>query len=71
MTCYVYEEHTLLKHIEGSPNFTILAASPLRGSTFDPRLDGHTILLGFNNLRPATKEDFAAFRVDPRGYFPD
>jgi hypothetical protein len=70
MTQYlVLDEHTLGYIDPRQPHvFGILHASVLRGSTFD-RLAGFTLVQpGIHNLRPATLEDFEAFRVSSAGH---
>ncbi len=66
---FVLNGHTLVYRIEGAPEWHvgILAHRILLGSPFD-RLAGWTIVWGWDRLRPATLDDFAAFRVSPKGH---
>lgn len=57
---YVYDE--------APGTFCILHASVLRGSPFD-RLQGTAAFMpGIDRNRPATLDDFLAYRVCPRGH---
>jgi hypothetical protein len=63
---FVMGENTLGYVDDRQPNvFGVLHASVLRGSTLD-RLAGFTCIS--QPLRPATLEDFDAYRVSPRGH---
>lgn len=63
---YVMGENTLGYVDDRQPGvFGILHASVLRGSTLD-RLAGFTCIS--SPLRPATVEDFHAYRVSPAGH---
>lgn len=50
--------------------FGILATSIINGATLS-WLDGFSFLSVYPNYRPATLNDFAKFRVSPKGYIED
>jgi len=64
---FVCDEHTLCYQIEGDPMMGVLAGSVIRGGR-NP-LDGVTHASTFRKIRPATVEDFAAYRVMPPRHF--
>lgn len=66
---FVLDGHTLGYIDDRQPTvFGILHPSILRGSPYDPRVDGFTILPVRCDLRPATLADFESFRVSPKGH---
>ena len=65
MAYYVEGEHTLLGKHPMEPAHIILAGKPQLGGR--NWMDG-TCYPDPAKLRPATVEDFHAFRVDPKGY---
>jgi hypothetical protein len=70
----VVDEHTLGYIQEGQTNIGILAASILRGASHTwkdgplPMPIEAELAAGLVTIRPATLEDFNAFRVCPKGH---
>lgn len=64
---YVLNEHTLCYTICGSPELLgVLAGSVIRGG--HDWKNGPVSAGGSDTLRPATLEDFEAYRVSPKGH---
>jgi hypothetical protein len=63
---FVLNENALCYRIEGTIFSGVLASSVIRGGP-DP-LCGMIYVGGGDTTRPATLEDFAAYRVSPKGH---